>query len=197
MNTRKFLFYALAILMGGCVPSLHPLYTAKDLVFNEDLISTWADDDNRWVFQRGLDPNSYKLTVTDDEGKGEFVAHLVKIDKMLFLDLFPEEPELERSNDYYKMHLLGVHTFIKVERIEPTLQMRVMNPDKIGEMLEDDPNLLKHEELEDRIVLTASTKELQKFMKKYANIEEVFGDASELKRAKREEPAGPADSTFN
>ncbi len=186
MNAKKLLFYTLAVLLGGCVPSLHQLYTDKDLVFDENLLGAWADDDTRWVFQRGADPNSYKLAVTDDEGKGQFIAHLVKIDNMLFLDLFPEEPELEQSNDFYKMHLVGVHTFIKVEQIEPILKMRVMNPEKIEKMLENDPNVLKHEKVEDRIILTASPKELQRFMRKYANVDEVFGDPSDLKRVEPE-----------
>lgn len=186
MNAKKLLFYTLAVLLGGCVPSLHQLYTDKDLVFDEKLLGAWADDDTRWTFQKGADPNSYKLAVTDDEGKGEFVAHLVKIDDMLFLDLFPEEPKLEQSNDFYKMHLVGVHTFIKVEQIAPILKMRIMNPEKIEKMLENDPNVLKHEKVEDRIILTASPKELQRFMRKYANVEDVFGDPSDLKRVEPE-----------
>lgn len=186
MKTKKLLFYTLAVLLVGCVPSLHPLYTGKDLVFNEKLLGTWADKENRWTFQKGTDPNSYKLSVTDEKGKGRFIAYLVKIDNMLFLDLFPEEPELEQANDFYKLHLVGVHTFIKVEQIEPMLKVRVMDPGKIEKMLEDDPNLLKHEKVKDRIILTASPKELQKFMKKYANVVEVFGDPSELKRVEPE-----------
>jgi hypothetical protein len=186
MNTKKLLFYTLAVLLGGCVPSLHPLYTSKDLVFNEKLLGTWADNENRWAFQKGTDPNSYKLAVTDEKGKGQFIAYLVKIDNMLFLDLFPEEPKLEHTSDFYKIHLVGVHTFIKVEQIEPVLKVRLMNPEKIEKMLEDDPNLLKHEKVKDRIILTASPKELQKFMKKYANVYDVFGDPGDLKRVEPE-----------
>lgn len=125
------------------------------------------------------------MIYTDEEGKeGRFIATLGRLNGMLFLDLFPESPELE-TNDFYKFHLLGVHTFMKIERIEPTLQMRMMEPDKMEDMLENDPNLIKHEVLEEqdsKMVLTASTKELQQFMIEHANDEGLFGEPSDLER---------------
>lgn len=183
MKTKKFLFYLLAVLLGGCIPSLHPLYTDKELVFEEKLSGIWSNGEQIWKFEGDSEKKSYKLlTVNEDFKKGEFTAHLVKIDKMLFLDLFPKEPKLQ-APAFYKFHLLRVHTFIKIEQIEPILKMRAMNPEKLGRMLENDPNLIKHEIVQkDRIVLTASTKDLQQFMKKHASVENFFGDASDFKR---------------
>lgn len=197
MKTKKFLFYLLAALLGSCIPSLHPLYTDKELLFKENLIGTWTEEDSQWVFEEGSEPNSYDLAVTDNEGKGEFTAHLVKIDNMLFLDLFPEEPDLEGANDFYKSHLLPVHTFIKVEQIEPILKMRMMDPEEMGDMLENDPNLIKHEIVEDRVVLTASTNQLQKFMKEHANDEGLFNEPIEMKRPELKEPNEPSISEPN
>jgi len=193
MKTKKLLFYLLAALLGGCIPlSLHPLYTDKELLFEEKLLGTWAENGDKWEFEAGSDPNSYDLTVADEGGKGEFAAHLVKIDDMLFLDLFPTGLELE-INEFLAMHLLPVHTFMKIEQIEPTLQMRMMDLEKMGDMLENDPNLVKHEIVEDRIVLTASPKELQQFMKEHADDEGLFGEPSDLERLELEEPNEPSD----
>jgi len=197
MRTRKFLFYLLAGLLGCCVPSLHPLYTDKELVFDEKLLGSWGESNQTWEFKKGEKEKSYDL-ITDENGKkGEFTVYLVKIqdsskaDKekesarqtLLFLDLYPKQPNLE-TTDFYKFHLLPVHTFMKIEQIEPTLKMRVMSPDKLGEMLEDKPDIIKHEVLEDRIVLTASTKQLQKFMLEHVNDEGLFAEPSELERIK-------------
>jgi hypothetical protein len=192
MKTKKFLFYLLAVLLGGCIPSLHPLYTDKELVFEEKLSGIWSNGEQIWKFEGDSEKKSYKLlTVNEDFKKGEFTAHLVKIDKMLFLDLFPKEPKLQ-APAFYKFHLLRVHTFIKIEQIEPILKMRVMNPDKMKEMLENDPNLIKHEIVQrDRIVLTASTKDLQQFMKKHASVEDFFGDASDFKRLEAKDANDP------
>jgi len=182
---KKMLFYFLAGLLGGCVSSLHPLYTDKDIVFEEKLLGDWKVDDQKWEFEKGADPNSYKLIVTDNHGKGSFHTHLVKIDDMLFLDMYASNPEELKSCELWEFHILPVHTFWKVEQLEPAPKIRAMNADRMGKMLKTDPNLIEHEVLEDdRIVLTASTEELQKFMVKHADDEELFGDVMEFERLK-------------
>ena len=111
MKTKKFLFYLLAVLLGGCIPSLHPLYTEKDLIFEEKLLGTWAKNDSKetWQFKRANGNKYYKMTYTDEEGKkGHFDAGLGKLNNMMFLNIFPKEPEL-KENDFYKFHILRVH----------------------------------------------------------------------------------------
>jgi len=190
MKTKKLFFYLLAGVLVGCVPSLHPLFTDDDAIFEEKLLGIWAEEDDSeetWEFERYGDDSDkrYKMIYTDENGEeGQFIATLGKLNDMLFLDLFPGEAEIN-ANGFYKIHLLGVHTFMKIEQIEPTLQMRTMEPDKMTEMLESDPNLIKHEVLEEqdsKIVLTASTKELQRFMIEHAEDEGLFGEATELKQ---------------
>jgi len=210
MKTRKFLFYLLAGLLGSCVPSLHPLYTDKELVFEEKLLGSWGkESDQAWKFEKGQEEKSYDLT-TDEKGKkGEFTVFLVKIqdvskaDKekeaarpaLLFLDLYPKEPKLETS-DFYKFHLLPVHTFYKIEQIGPTLKMRAMNPDKLKKMLKDKPDLIKHEVRDDMVILTASTEQLQKFMLEHVNDEGLFAEPSEMERVEPEDiSAGQSNKT--
>jgi hypothetical protein len=184
MGPKKTAFYLLAVMLGGCVlSSLHPLYTNKELIFEEKLIGKWSAEDSIWEFRAG-EPNTYQMRVLDEEGKeGRFVAHLVKLEDMMFLDIFPDGETLGEPQAFYSFHLLPTHTFMKVEQIEPKLQLRVMDYDKVSEMLKENPHLLKHEVVEDRIVLTASTEKLQKFVVEYANEGGVFADeTTELTR---------------
>lgn len=181
MKTKKVVFYLLAVMLGGCLPvSLHPLYTDEELIFEEKLIGKWSDEDNVWEF-REAGEQGYEMRIFDGK-KGQFKAHLVKLGDMMFLDIFPDEPHLEQESDFYKWHILPAHTFMKVDRIEPNLPLRGMDYEKVSKMLEEDPNLLKHEVVDDRIVLTASTKQLQEFIIQYANVEGVFGDPMEFTR---------------
>ncbi len=184
MRAKKAAFYLLAVMLGGCVlSSLHPLYTDEELIFEEKLIGKWSDENNLWEFREG-EPNTYQMRIFDGK-EGRFVAHLVKLEDMLFLDIFPDEPCLEQDSDFYKWHILPTHTFMKVDQIEPKLQLRMMNYEKVSEILQEDPNLLKHEVVEDRIVLTASTEQLQEFIVEYAGEGGVFADeAIELTRRK-------------
>ena len=69
---------------------------------------------------------------------------------------------------------MPVHTFIKIDSIEPELKMRLTNEEEMKKLLEKKPKIIKHTFVEERLILTASTKELQNFMLKYANDERVF-----------------------
>ena len=167
---------------SACIPSLHPIYTDEDIVFEESLLGVWAEpnSDETWAFTRSQEKgNAYRLVYADGNGKrGAFVTHLAKIKGQLFLDLFPEEPELE-SNDFYKGHLMPVHTFMHVAQIEPKLQLSALDADWLGKHLEKKPRALKHEIVDDTIVLTASTKKLQAFYIKHLKTEGAYDDPSE------------------
>lgn len=191
MKTKLFLAAALAFMLFGCVPSLHKLYTADVEVFEESLLGAWTSGDNLWEFQRVDQPGNdqteaklyYALQITDNNGTpAKFEAHLVRLDEMLFLDIYPKDaPPVD--NDWYKMHMLAVHTFMRVELKDEALSIAVMNPDAMNKLVEKDPDVIKHEIVkDDRMVLTASTAELQQFLKDYADHDEIFGEAEDFQR---------------
>jgi hypothetical protein len=188
MNTKKLLFYLLAGILGGCIPviSLHPLYTKEDVVFDEKLVGTWVDDPKSpkttWEFSREqAKEKTYKLVYSDDEGKkGSFVVHLVKLENRLFLDVFPDQFPSEQQ-DWQDMKLaynffffLPAHTFIKIDYIEPQLKMRLTAEDEIKELFKEDPNVIEYESADGKVVLTASTEDLQAFVIEYAYDIRVF-----------------------
>jgi len=203
MKVKKILFYLLAALLGGCVPvlSLHSLYTEKDVAFEEKLLGSWVQDNNEstWEFKRIDDPkNAYKLIFSNEKGqKGSFVALLVKLEDSLFLDVFPDEfpcdPDDPNKTDWLfnVFFFIPAHTFIKIDSIEPKLKMRLTNEDKMEKLLEQDPNAVKHTSIWDRLILTASTKELQAFVLKYVNDERVFPNEIVLACKETQDPNTP------
>ncbi len=185
----------------GCIPSLHPLYTEKDLIFEKSLVGTWSDDspDNTWAFSQSGE-NEYKLVFTDDGKPGEFVVHLLKLKDKMFIDLYPVNPELKTDNGFYKSHLIPAHTFMLVKQIEPTLQMAFLNPDKLKEIIAKDPKAVKHEKLgkdDDMDIFTASTQELQDFIMKNIDTPDFFGQPSNLKKAQKTDSDKNATETEN
>jgi len=203
MNTKKFLFYLLAALLGGCVPvmSLHPLYTKEDVVFEKKLLGTWMQDDNEtiWEFKCPNEPGkTYKFTFSDKEGqKGSFDAHLTKLQDKLFLDVYPGEPPWDEKDPnrlvwpYNTLFLIPAHTFIKIDSIEPQSKMRLTDDDEMEKLLKEDPNAVKHESVKDGFILTASTKELQAFVLKYADDSRLFTNETVLSRKKANAPNEP------
>jgi hypothetical protein len=196
MKTKKILFYMLAVVVGGCVPviSLHPLYTEKDVILDKKLYGTWVSDSNdsktTWEFKNIDEPkNAYKLIFTDEKGKkGSFVAHLVKLQSRLFLDIFPSELPWDTEDPnkmdwpYNSFFLIPAHTFLKVDSVEPQLKLRLILESNMEELLKENPSAVEHTSIGDRLVLTGSTKKLQEFVLKYADDERVFTDQLNLSR---------------
>ncbi len=200
MKTKKLLFYLLAALLGGCIPvmSLHPLYNQEDVMFEEKLLGTWVDDSNEttWEFKRPDESKkAYELIFRDNEGgKGSFVVHLVKLRNRLFLDVYPNQfpCDLEDPNKtewgYNAFFYVPAHTFIKIDSIEPQLRMRLTDDEEMGQLLKEDPNAVKYELLDNKLILTASTKELQAFVLKYADDSRLFSDEIVYSRKKTKDP---------
>jgi hypothetical protein len=192
MNAKKLGFYLLTILMGGCLPvlSLHPLFTEENIVFEPKLLGRWVDDPNdpetAWLFQRSEKSGeeyekAYQLTFSDKDGKkGIFTAFLVKMDSKLFLDIFPTQFP-SGKDDFEDMNLpfnsflfVPAHTFVIVDSIEPKLKMRLTDDDDMNELLKETPDAIEHTLVDDRLILTASTSQLQSFILKYADGQRAF-----------------------
>lgn len=188
MKTKWWVGLAAAILAAGCVPSLHQWYTDKDVVFEEKLLGVWEqeNEDNLWIFEKGDgESKGYRLTITSKEDDPALlVAHLFKINGKPYLDMYPADDCLENSNDFFKIHLAGMHQLLRIDSIQPTVQFRMLNPDTIGKMLKDKPDLVAHESPEDDegVLLTAATEKLQKFLVENADKENFFAETNTLTR---------------
>src|ERR1043166_3144698 len=189
---------ALVSLTGCIVTSVNPLYTQEDLVFDPALVGAWSEGEGKdtWAFEKAGE-KKYKLLHTDEKGRtGEFEAHLLKLGQHPFLDLHlvdPGEKEEWQINELAAVAMImrPGHLFFKVSQIQPTLQVSPLHEDWLNKLLEKDANAIQHERIQFgsdktndyRNILTAGTKDLQKFVLKYVDSEEAFGDKpGELKR---------------
>ena len=163
-------FYLLAVVLGGCVQSsLHPLFTKEQVFFDPNLSGVWkaADSNETWHFSRVENENAYKLVITQTDGRqGAFLAGLGELENNLFLDVYPVESG-EKGIDLYQEHLIGVHSFMRIVQIDPTLKIAMVDAEKVDKIVKTDPNVVRYEKVDDKIILTAETEELQKFVIKY------------------------------
>lgn len=143
----------------------------------------WADKDGKetWTFARKAE-NAYTLLYVDEKGKkGEFAAHLLKVGDRRFPDLYPADPDLQQ-NDLYKGHLLPVHTFMRMRQQGDGLQMAYLKPDWIKKYLQEHPDAIKHEKLDDGILLTAQPKDMQIFLLKHDKTADAWDECSPMTR---------------
>ena len=185
MYMKKLLTFALVtFLVAGCVPSWNPLYTDKDLVFDPQLVGVWEGEEGEiWNFEK-QDQKNYKLTYTDKHGKATFLAHLLKIKERRFLDLYlhdDAEKDL-KLNALATMTIVPVHFFMRVDEIGSSLKMAAVNPEALQKQLEKNPKAISLLKQKDHIVFTATTEELQAFVMKHVEGEELFGGPFSLAR---------------
>ena len=85
-------------------------------------------------------------------------------------------------NELLELYLFPVHTYAKVQFKENEVRIFQVDPDWIETVIEEKKIRIKHEMIDDAILLTASTEELQKFFTKYAVEDRAFIDPIVLKR---------------
>ena len=63
--------------------------------------------------------------------------------------------------------MLGMHSFMWVKQISPTLQIALVDCEKVDKIIEAEPNAIKYEKLNDRLILSADTNDLRDFVIDY------------------------------
>lgn len=180
-STKRIYAAAMILLLAGCVPSLHELYTEDTVVFDPKLVGCWEASDSLWCFTRHENQDAYDLIIIEkEEQKSYLLAHLVDLDGRRYLDLYPKDQVDLNTGDWTRFHLLPVHTFMRVETADPNLALALMKPDTVEELLKENPRLVKHEVVDDRVVLTASPRELQAFLKNPKIADRIFEEPEDL-----------------
>ncbi len=123
--------------------------------------------------------DSYLITYIDeDQNKAIFYATPFKINKQLFLD-FSLYEILGHDNSINLMallHMTGIHSLVKFDiASDNSIALKWLNEDKIKKLFKKNRIKINHEKTgpDDDILLTASSKELQKFIKKYMKSDDM------------------------
>jgi len=199
MKRSKVIILVLAMTaMSSClVSSLHPFYKQKDKKFDSTMVGAWMDGDSciwtilpNMVSDGFLEPevhdSSYTVTYYEDENtKSILTTTLFQLNGVDYVDFTPDPNEDHCSSDMTSFHHIPVHTLARVQYCKDSILLYWYGDEWLNELIEQNRIRIKHESIEglvyDRQVLTASTDELQKFIKKYANdpkttdeIEQIF-----------------------
>jgi hypothetical protein len=116
---------------------------------------------------------SYKMVVMSGGERLPYQAHVVAIGEDYFLDLYPL-PEF--SDNTFSNNLFPVHTFMKMNLENGKLKLTQFDLEKLNELFESNLVRLRHEYVDGNVVITAQPEEIQKFLDRYSNDENVFDD---------------------
>jgi hypothetical protein len=177
---------ASGLFLAGCVvTSVYPYYSDKDVVFEPALLGDWTDgksdgntNDVGRVEQFGQ--TGYRLTSLGENETNSVNFHVFRLGQQLFMDMCPTNQSLE---------LLPTHQLQKVKRTGMTLEIASLNYDWLEKLLEKNPKAIRHIVVTDkndgrddkRIVLTADTAELQKFVLKHLRDTNAWNEPSLMK----------------
>jgi hypothetical protein len=189
-----------SIVATGCdgdgalfVVSLQPVYTQLDLEADSRLNGMWSDKegDVTFSFEQATEngkANEYKLVVKEKNGEqeesGEFEVRVVRLGAYHFLDIYPQSSK--EGSDFYRLHFTRAHTFARLEINEDSIQLAFLSASwleaKMDEKSVDTPCV----KVDDELLLTGTTEEVQEFVFSYASNDEAFANPVLLER----HPAG-------
>lgn len=123
-----------------------------------------------------------------------FMSTFVKLNGEIYMDLYPlsllssplqyKNQGLYSSSTFIDFHLVPVHTFSKVKTSGNEIKIQLFKDSWINDIIEENRVRVKHEKIENGVLLTASTDELQKFLIKYGDMEDAYDAPMTLKRIK-------------
>ena len=117
-----------------------------------------------------------------------FEAGILKVGDHYFIDLYPYYKyynDDEHDEEYYLFrNFIPTHSFLKFEWENDQLVLYMFSYDRLQELFEQNRIRIRHQQFDDYIVITASTDELQKFIRKYADDEKAFEDPEKFIKIK-------------
>jgi hypothetical protein len=182
-------------MLSGCLATLHPLFTEKDLAFDARLIGSWKTekDDDLLVFEKGtaanfsqapapmqkLSDKGYFLTITEpgNQQPVRFYAFLTRIGKQTYLDYYPAETEAQRKyNGFYKQHYVKMHSFDRIRFLNGgSFETATFDQNHLERLIDEKKIRIQHEKHPDGgFIITAPTAELQQYVLKYGDTKEAY-----------------------
>ncbi len=194
MKIRNIILGTFFILLTSCVvKSLNPFYTKETISFDEHFLGNWTDSkkgiwkvvsfkdeitkDNPLGKMKKDDlllykeyKNSYYIQRAYKGDESFFLVTPFKINNQKFLDFYPVEYQNDIEN-LLESHLIYTHSLVKYDvQKNGDIEIKWLDEDKIEALFKEKKIKIKHEKIglnNEKYLLTAKPKELQKFIKKY------------------------------
>lgn len=175
----------LTICFTGCLTTLYPFFTEKDVVFKPELIGNWAytkqAEKGAILFEtinqtrsselytgiRKIADKGYLVTWKDSNDKptSQKFVFLAKIGKYFYLDFYPAE--MENKNDVdkiFKEQFTKLHSCYRIDLSNPnSFTLKRLNGDFVNELIDKKQIRMSYEKTGKKII-TATTGELQEYL---------------------------------
>ena len=158
----------LAILQGHRFLDVVPDFTPKEWANLPDAEVILADSGNE--ANRSADKSGFK-------------PPLVRLDAAAYLEFAASDSPAKSG--HFKLRIRRGHWFCKVSVVGPDLYLNCLDPDWLGEQIDEGKIKIDHTSAasgHEGIVLTANTEDLQRFVVAHADDEKAFSSSMTVKR---------------
>lgn len=181
------------IVFSGCLSTLYPFFTEKDLAYNPVIIGEWQyaskAEKGSILFQaipkeklselapgvRKIAAKGYLGTWKDSTGKlkSQYFVFLAKIGNYFYMDRYPTEMDsVNQVAAVFKQHYLKMHTCYRVDISNHNLfSMKRLERSFLDDLIKKNEIRMHYAETGDfnKTIITASTEELQAYLLKYGD----------------------------
>ena len=156
------------------IVSLNALYTEQNAILIPGVEGLWVIPGYNFASSiNKAGDNFYSLKYGSEKNPSAFEATFVKIKDEIFLDLTGEIADTLGDADY-RNSFLKTHTLYKVRIMKDTVQLSELNYSWFYNYAFKKHSLLKFEWVDNAMLLTFSTTELDSFLTEHSNEKEMF-----------------------
>ena len=191
------ILFSVILCLAGCLTTLHPIFTGKDLITDPRLVGNWekAKDKTKVIYRQpsaeevsNLSPalqneagKIYMLDEKDEQGdiKSTNYAFMVKLGKYYYMDYYPASEKERRSADnFFAAHYIPMHSIYRIEfKNNNSFNVQRLDGGYLEKLIKNKQIRIRHEVMEDGgIFITAPTEELQQYLIKYSDVPEAYSN---------------------
>ena len=188
---------SVVLCLVGCLTTLHPIFTAEDLMIDSRLFGNWekAKDKAKVTYRQpdAYEMNNlsaelqsragkvYMLDEKDERGniKSTYYAFMIKLGKYYYMDYYPASEKERRSADnFFAAHYIPMHSIYRIEfKDNNSFNVQRLDGGYLEKLIKNKQIRIKHEVMEDGgILITAPTEELQQYLIKYSDVPEAYNN---------------------
>ena len=118
---------------------------------------------------------SYFITLTSKEGTFHYLGHLAQIGGSYYLDLTADPLRNLQDNQVYRVST-PVHSFVKLnlQATDGAFSLTQFDLARLRDLFDANRIRLRHEDVDGEVLITASSEEMQQFLKTYGEQADVY-----------------------
>ena len=183
------------LLVSSCLTTLHPIFTEKDLVFDQRLNGGWKDEKEGSIAHyrvaqandvKSLSPllqrNASKIYMYEERDaqgklKSKQYAFMVKLGKYFYMDYYPAgSKNTDKEERFFAAHYVPMHSIYRIKfKSDHSFDLQRLDAGYLEDLIKNKKIRIRHEVMENgSYVITAPTEELQKYIVKYGDTPEAY-----------------------